>query len=261
SSRIPESLAYVARRRGQWDRSDSYFNEAARLDPRNVSLLTQHALLYIELRRFPEALRKLDQVLDIAPDDVDTLALKAAIAQAEGDLPRAAAILAPLHPVAEQSGSLETQIYQAILERRPAQIIGRLKEILAKADPVLGYIIGELRFWLGWAQEVGGDQAGAQEGWRQARSELEPFLKEQPENYFLIGDLALTNIGLGNKSAALALLERAAGSITIEKDAIDGPIPLEFFARVAASMGDRERAIVALQKLISMPYDGALASG
>ena len=47
SSRIPESLAYVARRRGQWDRSESYFNEAERLDPRNVSLLTQHALSYI----------------------------------------------------------------------------------------------------------------------------------------------------------------------------------------------------------------------
>src|SRR5207302_10695983 len=43
SSRIPESLAYVARRRGQWDRSESYFNEAERLDPRNVSLLSQHA--------------------------------------------------------------------------------------------------------------------------------------------------------------------------------------------------------------------------
>ena len=39
SSRIPESLAYVARRRGQWDRSESYFNEAERLDPRNVTLL------------------------------------------------------------------------------------------------------------------------------------------------------------------------------------------------------------------------------
>ena len=69
SSRIPESLAYVARRRGQWDRSESYFKEAERLDPRNVSLLTQHAISYICLRRFPEALRKLDQVLDITPDD------------------------------------------------------------------------------------------------------------------------------------------------------------------------------------------------
>ena len=40
SSRIPELLAYVTRRQGQWDRSESYFNEAERLDPRNVSLLT-----------------------------------------------------------------------------------------------------------------------------------------------------------------------------------------------------------------------------
>src|SRR2546427_7686157 len=57
NSRIPQSLAYVTRRRGQWDRSESYFNEAERLDPRNVNLLTQHALSYIYLRRFPEALR------------------------------------------------------------------------------------------------------------------------------------------------------------------------------------------------------------
>src|SRR5205823_11230692 len=95
SSRILESLAYLERRRGQWDRSESYFKEAERLDPRNLHLLTQHAGSYIILRRFPEALRKLDQVLDITPDDVDTLVEKAAIAQAEGDLPRASVLLAP----------------------------------------------------------------------------------------------------------------------------------------------------------------------
>src|SRR6184192_2505353 len=183
SSQIPASLAYVARRRGQWDRSESYFNEAERLDPRNVNLLSQHAISYICLRRFPEALRKFDQVLDIMPGDVDTLAAKAAIAQAEGDLPRASALLVPLHPNADDTPALETQVYQAILERRPAQIIPRLKEILAKPDPALGYNNGELRFWLGWAQEVAGDHAAAQETWRQARSELEPFLKEQPENF------------------------------------------------------------------------------
>src|SRR5437588_5032681 len=163
SSRIPESLAYLERRRGQWDRSESYFNEAERLDPRNVNLLTQHALSYMELRRFPEALRKFDQVLNITPDDVDTLVTKATIAQAEGDLPRAAALLAPLHPNADDTGTLEIKAYQAILERRPTQIIPRLKEILAKPDPALGFYNGELRFWLGWAQEVAGDQADAQE--------------------------------------------------------------------------------------------------
>jgi len=106
NSQIPESLAYVARRRGQWHRSESYFNDAERLDPRNVYLLTQHALSYMCLRRFPDTLRKLDQVLNITPDDVNTLALKAAIAQAYGDLPRAAALLAPLHPNADDSSAL-----------------------------------------------------------------------------------------------------------------------------------------------------------
>ena len=161
------------------------------------------------LRRFPEALRKLDQVLNITPDDVDTLALKAGIAQAEGDLPRAVGAPRSASPERRGAAALETQVYQAILERRPAPIIPRLKEILAKPDPALGYINGELRFWLGWAQEVAGDHAAAQESWRQARSELEPFLKEQPENDCLIGDLALTNMGLGDKAAALALAERA----------------------------------------------------
>ena len=220
SSRIPESLAYVARRRGQWDRSESYFNEAERLDPRNVNLLTQHALSYICLRRFPEALQKLDQVLNITPDDVDTLATKANIAQAEGDLPRAAALLAPLNPSADLTTPLETQVYQAILERRPAAMITRLTGILAKPDPALGFANGELRFWLGWAQEVAGDHAAAQETWRQAHRELEPFLKDQPENFNLLGDLALTNMGLGDKAAAFAFVEKAMAAIPIEKDAV-----------------------------------------
>src|SRR5437016_3957164 len=128
SSRIPESPAYFGRRRGQWDQSESYFNEAERLDPRNVNLLSEHAASYIILRRFPEALRKLDQVLDITPDDVDTLVIMATIAQTEGDLPRAAALLAPLRPTADLTQALETQVYQAILERHPAQIkIGRAR--------------------------------------------------------------------------------------------------------------------------------------
>jgi serine/threonine protein kinase/Tfp pilus assembly protein PilF len=260
SSQIPESLAYVARRRGQWERSDSYFNEAERLDPRNVSLLTQHAQSYMLCRRFPEALRKFDQVLDITPDDADTIAQKAGIAQAQGDLTRAAVLLAPLHPPPDDTGALEIQVYQAILERRPAEMISLLSEILANPDPALGYNNGELRFWLGWAQDVAGDHGAAQETWRQARIELEPFLKEQPDNYVLIGDLALVNMGLGDKAAALALSEQAMNVLPLEKDAVDGPAPIEVFARVAAQMGEPDRAIAALQKLLSIPSEGALAS-
>src|SRR5207302_6901344 len=178
--------------------------------------------------------------------------------QAQGDLPRAAALLAPLRPAADLYQVLETQVYQGTLERRTAAVIPRLKEILAKPDPALGYINGELRFCLGWAQEVAGDHAAARESWRQARSELEPFLKEQPENFALIGDLALTNMGLGDTAAAVALSERAMGANPIDKDAVNGAISLEIRARVAAQTGEPDRAIPALRKLLSIPNQGAM---
>jgi len=260
NSRIPQSLAYVERRRGNWEKSDAYFTEAEKLDPRNVSLLSQHARSYVCLRRFTEALAKLEQILNITPDDTDTLVLKARIAQAEGDLPRASALLAPLRLGADYANALETQVYQAILESRPAPVIAQLKEILAKPDQALGYYNGELRFWLGWAQEVAGDRIAARESWSQARIELEPFLKEQPENFVLMGDLALTNMALGDNAAALTLAERAIAMMSIEKDALTGPRPLDILARVAARVGDPDRAISTLEKLLSIPYEAPLAA-
>ena len=79
------------------------------------------------------------------------------------------------------------------------------------------------------------------------------FLKDQPENFNLLDDLALTNMGLGDKAAALALAERAIAANPIEKDAISGPSGIETLARVAAQLGEPDRAIAALRKLLSIP--------
>jgi TolB-like protein/Tfp pilus assembly protein PilF len=261
SSRIPESLAYLERRRGRWDKSETYFNEAERLDPRNIALLGQHGLTYTSMRRFPEATQKFDRIRSITPDETNAVMLTGAVAQAQGDLARAADILRSLDPKAADNQLIETQVYQAILERRPAQIIPRLKEILAKPDPTLGFLNGELRFWLGWAQQLAGDHAAARESWLQARTELESFINDQPQNYSLLSDLALTNMGLGDKAGALAFCERAIASIPIEKDSIDGPAPLEVLARVASVMGEHDRAITTLEKLRSIPYEGPLGAG
>ena len=259
SSRVPELLAYVARREGQWNQSELYFNEAENLDPLNANLLIQRSFSYIFLRRFPEALRKLDQVLNITPDDLNTLVYKAALAQAEGDLARASVILAPLHPDAQDARALETQVYQAMLERQTGQIIPRLNQITSTSDPSLGYVNSELRLWLGWAQEVAGDRAAALETWQHARTELESFVKEQPDNYILLGDLALANAALGNKEAAFDLANKAAAAIPNAKDAVAGPGTNEILARVAARFKENDAAIAAIEKLIATPYENPFA--
>jgi tetratricopeptide (TPR) repeat protein len=249
-------LAYVARRRGQWDRSESYFNEAERLDPRNLKVMTEHAFLYESRRQFPEALRKSDQILNIVPDDPNTLALQAAIAQAEGDLTRASSLLGRLRPSTADTGVIFQKLYQSILERRPARVASSVREALATRDPTVANFAAELRFWLGWAERMAGDHSTAEQDWRQGREELELLLKNQPENDMLIGDLALINMALGKKAEALSLAERAMAANPVAKDAITGPGAIEILARVAAQTGERDRAIAALQKLLSIPYSG-----
>jgi len=212
------------------------------------------------LRRFPDAVRKYEDVLNITPDDPQPVARQAAIFQAMGDLPRASALLTPLYSRADDGGTMSTQVYQAILERRTAAIIPRLKEMLSKPDSAPGNSEENLRFWLGWAQDIAGDHAGARESWTQAKNELESQLKEQPESYPLIGDLALTEMKLGENASAMTLADRGLAVNPIEKDAGTGPWSLEVFARVTAATGDHDRSIAALKKLLSIPYEGPLPS-
>ena len=80
------------------------------------------ACFILALRRFREALRKLERVLSITPDDVDTLAVQG------GQLrkPRATCRVLATHPRSAAPGlpaapprSWKHKSYQAILERRP----------------------------------------------------------------------------------------------------------------------------------------------
>jgi len=74
-----------------------------------------------------------------------------------------------------------------------------------------------------------------------------------------MGDLALIGMALGDKTAAFAFVEKAMTAVPIERDALDCTLPIEILSRVAAGMGEPDRAIAALEKLLSMPGAGALA--
>ena len=60
-------------------------------------------------------------------------------------------------------------------------------------------------------------------------------------------------MGLGDKAAAFGLLERALATFPIEKDALDGAAVIETVAQVTARMGERDQAISALRRVLSMP--------
>jgi TolB-like protein len=255
SGQIPEMLAYVSRRRGEWDKSEALFNEAERLNPRDINLLTQHAILYQITRRFTEAERKLDQVLEIAPGEMDARRQKASVVQSQGDLPRAGALLASLPPT-NDSFVLRATAYQAILERHPNAVIPRLEAALADPDAAAVRVGGVVPFFLGWARQVAGDAAGAHETWLQNVAEMEASLKNQAGDIRLMGILAMTYAALGDKEHAIKLAETAISLMPIEKDALAGRAALEVLARVLAQTGESEGAIRILEKLLGEPFEG-----
>jgi hypothetical protein len=65
-------------------------------------------------------------------------------------------------------------------------------------------------------------------------------------------------MALGDKAVALALSEQAMTVVPLEEDAVEAPVPIEVLARVAAQLGEPDRAIAALQKLLSIPSEAAL---
>ena len=253
ASQVPEVLAYVARRRGEWDQSEAYFQQAERLDPRNAALLEQHALSYTDRRQFAEADRYFAQALAVEPDNNVLTMDRAFIAQCEGDLDRARRFLAQVQIKPDNFVGVQTQVRQNILERNPAAAVTFLEQVLARPDPTIPRGNAEYRVSLGWAQKLAGDETAARQSYLQARSELEALLKEQPDNAWIMADLALTYMGLGDKAAAFRFAEQGIAANPVEKDALEGPGQIEALARVAAQMGEPDRAISALEKILQIP--------
>jgi len=136
TSRIPfpESLSLCPNSgKGQGPGAIRISNEPSASTLAYVDLLYHTRSLY-PLRSFsslsPNKLRKLEEVLNIPPDDLDTVGVKAGTSSSRGDLPRSRSppCSTPSEPVRPKTNitALETQIYQAILALRSAGPLGHL---------------------------------------------------------------------------------------------------------------------------------------
>ncbi len=64
----------------------------------------------------------------------------------------------------------------------------------------------------------------------------------------------MVEAGLGNKEAALREAERAVTLMPRSTDAVSGPIFEEYLATVETQVGEIDRAIPRLERLLTTPY-------
>jgi serine/threonine protein kinase/predicted Zn-dependent protease len=254
SSEVPKALAAVARRRGDWDQSVAYYEQALALDPRNVELLTHVAETYWMLRQFPTALKLYDRALDITPNDPDMMAAKAGIFQAQGNLQEAAESLAEINAQTPSGFAFSAKYDQLRLERNHAEAIRLLQARLAEFRYASEDDKASDQLRLALTQRLVGDTAGAQVTAEQARSTLEALSKDHPDNFSIAEALGLANAALGEKDAALKEAERATMLLPSAKDRVDGPSLEENLAFIQMIFGQNSRAISTLTQLLQTPY-------
>jgi len=258
SSEVPGALALIARRQGHWDQSVAYWDQTLALDPRNTQWLANTAETYAWLRQFPAALKTYDRVLDIVPNDLNTVASEGAIYQAEGNLEQAGKLLAGVNAQTPSLVAFLPKINQLFLDRHFDEAIRLVRSRLTESRDLPDFERQFEPLFLVIAQQFAGDVAGARATAQQMLPALETFSKKAPNTAFFALGLSLIHAVLGEKDAAIKEAERAITLLPSSKDAVDGPTCEENLAFVEAMVGDKNRAIPKLQRLLEIPYSNCV---
>jgi len=253
---VSYALGAVARREGLWDESVAYWERGLALDPLNTALLTEVAWTYAALRQFPTALKLYDRALDILPNELSLMALKASIYQAEGNLQEAAKLLVQVNAQTDSDLAARIKLAQFRLERNQTEAIRFVQARHARLHLASEIEKGMKQGGLALIQHVGGDTASAKAAAEQARNTLEPLEKDQPDNAFVPAALAVDYAILDEKSSALNEAQRAITLVPSSKDRLSGPGYEENLALVETIIGENSRAISTLTRLLQTPYGG-----
>ena len=104
---------------------------------------------------------------------------------------------------------------------------------------------------------LAGEPEAAKSAGEEALPLLEARLRERPDDTLTMTGLSWVYLALGRNTDALRLSRQAADTISIEKDALAGPIFQNGLAQIEARAGAPEEAIKRLRRLLSIPAGGA----
>ena len=256
NSEVLMALSRVGRRAGDWDQSIAYLEEALALDPRNVELLINAAWTYTMLRQFPAALKLYDRALDITPNDLDIMAAKASIYQAQGNLTQAAKLLSEVNTQTPVENAFLIKMTQLRLERNHGEAVRLLQTRLAQFHYASEYDKANGQVALAFEQRLAGDTAGARVNAEQARNMLEQLYRDQADNEVFAASLSQAYAAMGERDPAIKLAERATMLVPRAKDRQGGPALEENLALIHTIRGENSRAISTLTKLLQTPYWG-----
>jgi len=252
---------YIERRQGRWEGSTRNFNRALDLDPRNVPTLRSVAHNYTYLRDYANAGAAFDRVLAFTPNDTDIR-----LARADLDMDWKADTR-PWHALVEtilkdNPGSAESiapsWLYLALCEH-DSVAAARALAVFGSKTSGPDAVQFSRAFLEGLVACMKNDGAAAHAVFTEARAAQEQIVQAQPDYGPALCVLGLIDAGLGRKEDALREGRRAIELLPVTKDSINGAHMIEFFAVIAAWVG--EKGLACEQLAIATRLPGMLSYG
>jgi serine/threonine-protein kinase len=261
--RVFELKGYIERRQGRWKEATRDLQHSIDLDPRDAFMVRRMAWQYLFLRRYAEEKSVLERALAIEPNDATT---KVWLAAVELDWK---ADTQPLHQIVESIRTTNPDALPAISERwlicalAERDAVGAKDALIAAGEnnpPWADDAIQFSRLFMeGVIARMTKDENKARSAFIAARAEQEKIVLAQPSFGPPLCVLGLIDAALGRKEEALREGRRAIELLPVEKDAINGPLMIQYSAMIAAWVGEKDLACE--QLAAAVPFPGPLSYG
>jgi TolB-like protein/Tfp pilus assembly protein PilF len=260
-ARIPELTGYIVRRQGKFEDGLHKLERAVELDPRNFFTLVQISLSYQNLRRFSEMAATLDRALSIKPDDIET---KVARASVDMDWK---ADTRPLHQaidsiLATDPASIKSAAdvwFNCAVAERDSGAAERALTALAGNPVGNDAVLWGPDFCKGIIARMAKDDGKARAAFTAARAAQEKIVQSQPNYGPTVCVLGLIDAALGRKDEALGEARHAVELLPVARDSINGAHMMEYYAMIAAWVGEKDLACEQLADAVRRP--GTLSYG
>jgi TolB-like protein/class 3 adenylate cyclase/Flp pilus assembly protein TadD len=251
---IPFLIGMVERRQGHWDESIRRIEPAVRLDPHNVTFISEQATTYFILRRYNEAAKTLDSALAWKPLDFGMAFLRALVDKDwKADLGRLKEVVAgQAGPPAAPNDLISARLILALLERNYHAAQEALDTPgLAEFDDNGFFSPRE------WTQGIIarglGDNARGNAAFLAARERAATAAQQSPDDARALIVLGQIDAALGRTADAIREGEHAVELLPTSRDALNGGLIMQKLARIYAQAGDVNRAVNFLEKIIPSP--------
>ena len=248
-------IAYIHRRQGKWREARAGLERVFSRDPRNVTYPEELYTTGYLLRDWPAARERIQQAEAIAPS-THLVKVERALVDLwqEGNLAPLRKVFADIHSYGDPEGTLAYMRWDAaMLGRDFAAAEAALDQFPFETLPSVYSAPVPKSYLRGCIALASGDIARAREFFEASRPVMEAETLAHPESELRRARLGLLYAYMGRKADAIREGKRAVELKPVSADWYDGPEQLCNLALIYAWVGERDKAIAMIEKLLPMP--------